>query len=284
MVVAHDVGQVRDTLRETRFADTAGQHTYSTVDEAITAIAPTGTHGSRTRLTRPPPALPMISPGPGDAWFATSDDRHLAAGTRPSRNERKEWSKWQPMTTRQRAWEARSSQPPMMLMIGVFQGITGLVAIFNDEWYVKSANYTFDLDITAYGWIHLILGIIIFLAGLGLFAGQVLGRDGGDLPGHPDRDRQLLLHPLLPVLVDPHHRPVRLGGLGAHATGGRQNDLSTAAREHATGHRGAVWGPRPDRFTAARRAREFQSPAEGDAAHGARPHARSESAHLTVRD
>ncbi len=61
----------------------------------------------------------------------------------------------------------------MMLMIGVFQGITGLVAIFNDEWYVKSANYTFDLDITAYGWIHLILGIIIFLAGLGLFAGQV---------------------------------------------------------------------------------------------------------------
>ena len=47
MVVAHDVGQVRDTLRETRFADTAGQHTYSTVDEAIAAIAPTGPRGSR---------------------------------------------------------------------------------------------------------------------------------------------------------------------------------------------------------------------------------------------
>ena len=60
---------------------------------------------------------------------------------------------------------------PMMLMIGVFQGITGLVAIFNDEAASSVArNYTFDLDVTAWGWIHLILGIIIFLAGLGLFA------------------------------------------------------------------------------------------------------------------
>ena len=44
--------------------------------------------------------------------------------------------------------------------IGVFQAIEGLVAIFNDDWYVKTAHYTFDLDITAYGWIHLILGIV----------------------------------------------------------------------------------------------------------------------------
>ena len=36
----------------------------------------------------------------------------------------------------------------MMLTLGVFQGIQGLVAIFNDDWYVKSAHYTFDLDIT----------------------------------------------------------------------------------------------------------------------------------------
>ena len=41
LLLAHDVGQVRDTLRETRFEDTAGRRPYSTVDEAIRAIAPT---------------------------------------------------------------------------------------------------------------------------------------------------------------------------------------------------------------------------------------------------
>jgi hypothetical protein len=60
-----------------------------------------------------------------------------------------------------------------MLMIGTFQAISGLVAIFNDDWYVKTAHYTFDLDTTVYGWIHLILGIVIFLAGGALFAGKL---------------------------------------------------------------------------------------------------------------
>jgi uncharacterized membrane protein len=58
----------------------------------------------------------------------------------------------------------------MMVMIGVFEVITGLVAIFNDEFYVVARGYTFDLDTTAWGWIHLILGALLVLAGFGLFA------------------------------------------------------------------------------------------------------------------
>ena len=57
----------------------------------------------------------------------------------------------------------------MMLMIGSFQVIAGLAAIFNDEFFVVTRNYTFDLDVTAWGWIHLILGILLFIAGWGLF-------------------------------------------------------------------------------------------------------------------
>lgn len=63
----------------------------------------------------------------------------------------------------------------IMIMIGVFQSIEGLVAIFDDDWYVVTRHYTFDLDVTAYGWIHLILGIVILLAGFALFAGKVWG-------------------------------------------------------------------------------------------------------------
>ncbi len=63
----------------------------------------------------------------------------------------------------------------IMIVIGVFQAIEGLVAIFDDDWYVVTRHYTFDLDVTAYGWIHLILGIVILLAGCALFAGKVWG-------------------------------------------------------------------------------------------------------------
>ena len=77
----------------------------------------------------------------------------------------------------------RSDQPPvsgwaiggivfaatLMVMIGIFQVIACLVAIFNDEFYVVARNYTFDLDASAWGWIHLIIGLAVFITGLGLF-------------------------------------------------------------------------------------------------------------------
>ena len=58
----------------------------------------------------------------------------------------------------------------VMVMIGIFQVLEGLVAIFNDEFFVVTRNYTFDLDVTAWGWIHLIIGIVLVATGFGLFA------------------------------------------------------------------------------------------------------------------
>lgn len=58
----------------------------------------------------------------------------------------------------------------ILLMIGIFQAIAGLVAIFDDNFYVVTQNYTFDLDTTAWGWVHLILGILVAAVGWSLFA------------------------------------------------------------------------------------------------------------------
>ena len=58
----------------------------------------------------------------------------------------------------------------MLILIGMFQAIDGLVAIFNDEFFVRTSNYTFDFDVTAWGWIHLILGVLLVFTGWGLFA------------------------------------------------------------------------------------------------------------------
>jgi hypothetical protein len=58
----------------------------------------------------------------------------------------------------------------MMTLAGIFQVLAGLVAIFDDDFYVVARNYTFDLDVSAWGWIHLIVGLAVFATGLGLFA------------------------------------------------------------------------------------------------------------------
>jgi hypothetical protein len=61
----------------------------------------------------------------------------------------------------------------MLILIGIFQAINGLQAIFNDEFFVITENYTFDLDVTVWGWIHLIMGILLAVTGYFIFAGAV---------------------------------------------------------------------------------------------------------------
>jgi hypothetical protein len=67
----------------------------------------------------------------------------------------------------------------MMVLGGIFQAIAGLVAILNDEFYVVGAEYVFKFDVTTWGWVHLVLGVVILLAGLALFTGAVWARTIG---------------------------------------------------------------------------------------------------------
>ena len=64
----------------------------------------------------------------------------------------------------------------IMLLIGVFHAIAGLVALIDDQFYVVGANYTFELDVTGWGWIHLLAGIGVALAGLYVFSGATWAR------------------------------------------------------------------------------------------------------------
>ena len=63
----------------------------------------------------------------------------------------------------------------MLILIGMFQAIDGLVAIFNDDFFLVTQNYTFDIDTSAWGWIHLLLGILLVLASYGLYSGATWG-------------------------------------------------------------------------------------------------------------
>jgi hypothetical protein len=58
-----------------------------------------------------------------------------------------------------------------MVMIGVFHAFQGLVALFNDDFYVVGQKWIFEFDLTTWGWVHLIVGIGVAVAGLFVFSG-----------------------------------------------------------------------------------------------------------------
>jgi hypothetical protein len=64
----------------------------------------------------------------------------------------------------------------MMIMVGIWQALQGLVAIFENEFYVATRNYLFQFDATTWGWIHLLLGLLVALAGWGLLSGRTWAR------------------------------------------------------------------------------------------------------------
>jgi len=60
-----------------------------------------------------------------------------------------------------------------ILVIAVtFQALAGLTALLNGAFYVVSDNYAFRVDVTTWGWFHLVLGVVMVAGGAALFAGR----------------------------------------------------------------------------------------------------------------
>lgn len=67
----------------------------------------------------------------------------------------------------------------MMVVIGIFHAIAGLVGILDDDFYVVGPQYVLQFDTTTWGWIHLVVGIAVAIAGFALLSGSVLARTVG---------------------------------------------------------------------------------------------------------
>jgi hypothetical protein len=67
----------------------------------------------------------------------------------------------------------------ILILLGIWDAFAGLVAIINDEFYVVTPEYVVQFDATTWGWIKLLWGIVMVLAGLGLFTGAVWARTVG---------------------------------------------------------------------------------------------------------
>ena len=67
----------------------------------------------------------------------------------------------------------------MMIISGGLNALYGLVAVVNDEWVVWTNRTELLVDISQWGWIHLIVGLVMVFAGFGVFSGHFLARTVG---------------------------------------------------------------------------------------------------------
>jgi hypothetical protein len=68
----------------------------------------------------------------------------------------------------------------LLLIAGVMAILEGIVGIAKDSVYVVTrGDYTYKFDVSAWGWIHLVLGIIAVLVGYGVLTGAAWARLAG---------------------------------------------------------------------------------------------------------
>ena len=67
----------------------------------------------------------------------------------------------------------------MMIIGGSLNAINGLVAVLNDDWVVWTNRSSVYLDLTSWGWVHIVAGALVVLAGFGVLSGNVLARTVG---------------------------------------------------------------------------------------------------------
>ncbi|MGW0022031.1 DUF7144 family membrane protein [Rhodococcus sp. NPDC003382] len=64
----------------------------------------------------------------------------------------------------------------IMVTIGVLQFFQGLAAVAEDELLVQGQEYTFKFDFTTWGWIHIVLGVVMVVVGIALITGVTWAR------------------------------------------------------------------------------------------------------------
>ena len=64
----------------------------------------------------------------------------------------------------------------VLITVGVFQFFQGLAAIIEQGFYIVAPNNVYELSITGWGWIHLILGVVVAATGFFVLTGQTWAR------------------------------------------------------------------------------------------------------------
>jgi hypothetical protein len=64
----------------------------------------------------------------------------------------------------------------IMIISGVFNAMEGVVALARNEVYLAARRYLFAFDLTTWGWIQVVIGLVVLAAGIGIVTGQLWAR------------------------------------------------------------------------------------------------------------
>ncbi|RAG87293.1 hypothetical protein DN069_01815 [Streptacidiphilus pinicola] len=67
----------------------------------------------------------------------------------------------------------------LLLVVGVLGVLQGIAAVAGDSIYASVGKYAFKFNLTAWGWIHMVLGVLSVLAGWGVLRDTTWGRTLG---------------------------------------------------------------------------------------------------------
>jgi hypothetical protein len=64
----------------------------------------------------------------------------------------------------------------MLVAGGAFQVLEGLAALIGNRFFFVTQSYAYRIDITAWGWLHLILGIVLIAVSIAVLLGSLVAR------------------------------------------------------------------------------------------------------------
>ena len=102
----------------------------------------------------------------------------------------------------------------LLFVAGIVALLQGIAALADNDLLIVGVNYTFEFDVTTWGWIHIVLGIIGIAVSLGLFVGMTWARGMAFVIAALSIVANFLWMPYYPAVVDRDHRPRRRCDLG----------------------------------------------------------------------
>lgn len=87
----------------------------------------------------------------------------------------------------------------VLVIVGFLDALWGLAGILNDQVLVVGGHGAIVADVTTWGWVHLILGSVMALTGMALFAGNATARWVAVLLVTVNAISQIVFFPLAPL-------------------------------------------------------------------------------------
>ncbi|MFI6336023.1 hypothetical protein [Streptomyces sp. NPDC050535] len=67
----------------------------------------------------------------------------------------------------------------LMMVSGILSVLNGIAGIAADDVYTRLGSYVYEFNLTTWGWIHLVIGVLVAVTGWGILQGKGWARGVG---------------------------------------------------------------------------------------------------------